>query len=111
MLTVFELLDDTTFDAVVRDGSGTIAVQFTAEWCGACKVLAPAIEQVARELEGRVRFHAVDADVNPHTVTRFAVRGLPTVLVFRDGQLADRIVGALSAAALRGRLAGPAVAG
>lgn len=103
---MLDLLDDTTFDDVVVAGSGAIAVEFTAEWCGACRVLEPALRQVAQELEGRVRFYAVDADVNPRVVTRYAVRALPTVLVFRDGELVDRIVGAVSARVLRGRLDG-----
>ena len=102
--SMLTFLDDASFDDAVAPGSGTVAVEFTAEWCGACKVLAPALEQVARELDGRVRFHAIDADANPRVATRYAVRALPTVLVFRDGELADRIVGAVGAGVLRSRL-------
>jgi len=97
-------LDDATFDRAVAPGSGLVALEFGAEWCGACKVMAPALHDVAHELEGRVRFYSIDADVNAQTVTRFAVRSLPTVLLFRDGTLVDRIVGAQSRAVLRARL-------
>lgn len=102
--TTMAVLDDTTFDAATGPDSGLVALEFGAEWCGACKVMAPALEQVARELEGKVRFYSIDSDVNPRTVTRFAVRALPTILLFRDGALVDRIVGAQSGAALRARL-------
>lgn len=100
LATRFPLLDDATFDEAVRPDAGAVAVQFTAEWCGACRVMEPALSAVAEALDGQVRFHAVDADANPRTVTRFAVRALPTVLLFRDGKLVERVVGAQSRAAL-----------
>ena len=103
--TTMPALDDATFDATVAPGSGTIALEFGAEWCGACRVMAPALEQVARDLDGSVRFFTIDADYNPRVVTRFAVRALPTLLVFRDGELVDRIVGAQSRSQLLARLA------
>lgn len=102
--TTMPPLDDATFDDVVRSGSGLIAVEFGAEWCGACKVMAPALSAVAEELEGRVRFYSVDSDANPRTVTRFAVRALPTILLFRNGELVERVVGAQSRAGLRAKL-------
>jgi thioredoxin 1 len=102
--TTMNTLTDETFDAVVSAGSGLVAVDVGAEWCGACKVLEPALQDVARELAGRVAFFAIDSDANPRTVTRFAVRALPTILVFRDGTLVDRIVGAQSRTVLRSRL-------
>ena len=104
--TTLPALTDETFDAAVSPGSGLVAVEFEAEWCGSCKVMAPAMEQVAHELEGRVRFHSIDSDYNPRVVTRFGVRALPTVLLFRDGELIDRIVGAQSRATLLERLRG-----
>ena len=102
--TTIPALNDATFDDAIAPGSGITAVEFGAEWCGPCKVMAPALEAVARELEGRVRFYTVDADENPRAGARFAVRALPTVLVFRDGELVDRIVGAQSRAGLRARM-------
>ena len=104
MEATLAVIDDATFDDVVRAGSGLIAIEFGAEWCGACKVMAPALAAVAAELDGRVRFYSIDADANPRTVTRFGVRGLPTVLLFRDGELVERIVGAQSRAGLRSKI-------
>jgi thioredoxin 1 len=102
--TTMPALDDATFDAATGAGSGLVALEFGAEWCGACKVMAPALEEVARELDGKVRFYSIDADANARTVTRYAVRALPTLLLFRDGALIDRLVGAQSRAVLRTRL-------
>lgn len=95
---------DATFDADVHAARGVVAVEFTAAWCPPCRVLAPVVEAVARELAPRARVLVLDADANPRTVARYAVRGLPSVLVFRDGALVDRVVGAVPAATLRGRL-------
>ena len=92
--TILSRLDGSTFDAVVGAGTGLVAVEFGAKWCGACRVMAPALEAAAQELGGRVGFWSIDADANPDVVVRFGVRGLPTVLLFRDGELVDRIIGA-----------------
>lgn len=96
-------LNDSGFDAVVSAGSGLVAVEFTAQWCGACQAMAPALEDIARELAERVRFFQIDADTNERIVSKYVVRGLPTVLIFRDGQLVERIIGAQSRRALRAR--------
>lgn len=95
---------DATIDAELAPGSGIVAVEFNAAWCGACKMMAPAVEAVARDYAGRLRVVQVDADANPATLVRLGVRGLPTMLVFRDGQVVDRIVGAVGSATLRERL-------
>src|SRR5688500_2981152 len=93
-----------TFDEVVRAGCGVIAVELGAEWRSAGQVMAPALAALAEELAGKVRFYSVDADASLRLVTRFAVRGLPTVLLFPGGELVERVVGAQSKAALRARL-------
>lgn len=99
-------LDEATFDAAARGAAGAVAVEFGAEWCAPCHVLQPELEAAAEALAGRVRFHAVDADADPGLVVRYGVRGLPTVLLFRDGELADRIVGAQSRDRLIARIEG-----
>ena len=102
MTTSTAVLDLTTatFDEELRGADGLVVVDLWAEWCGPCKVLAPVLEGLARDLAGRVRFAAVDGDAEPALVTRFGVLSFPTLLVFRDGELVHRLVGARG----RGRL-------
>jgi len=95
---------DATIVAELAPGSGVVAVEFNAAWCGPCKVMAPVVEAAARDYAGRLRVVQIDADANQATMVRLGVRGLPTMLVFRDGTLVDRIVGTVSAAKLRERL-------
>src|SRR6476661_5261196 len=96
-------LTDATFTQAVAPGTGLVAVDFTAEWCAPCRMMKPVLESLAQEFDGSVRIVQLDADANPATLVRLGVRGLPTVLVFRDGQVVDRIVGAQPAARLRER--------
>lgn len=95
---------DATFSTEVAAGTGLVAVEFSAAWCAPCRVMAPVVEAVARDYAPRLRVLQMDGDANPATMARLGVRGLPTMLVFRDGALVERIVGAVPAAALRARL-------
>lgn len=95
---------DATFAAEVAPGTGVVAVEFTASWCAPCRLMGPVVEAVARDYGERLRVFQMDADANPATMVRLGVRGLPTTLVFRDGALAARVVGAVPAVALRARL-------
>ena len=97
---------DATFATEVGPGTGLVAVEFTADWCPPCRLMAPLLEEAAQDYAPRLRVVQLDADANPRTMTRLGVRGLPTLLVFRDGELAARIVGAVSRATLRERLEG-----
>ena len=97
-------VDDTTIGAAIAPGTGVVAVEFNAAWCGPCRMMAPVVEAAARDYAGRLRIVQIDADENPATQARLGVRGLPTMLVFRDGALVERIVGAVGAAALRSKL-------
>jgi thioredoxin len=95
---------DASFASEVAPGTGLVAVELTAPWCAPCRLMAPVVDAVAREYGPRLRVLQMDADTNPATMARFGVRGLPTLLVFRDGAPVDRVVGAVSRAALRERL-------
>ncbi len=86
---------DASFDADVLKGSGAILVDFWAEWCGPCKMLAPSLEQLAGELDGQVTIAKMDIDENPGTPGKYGVRGIPTLMIFRDGQVTATKVGAL----------------
>ena len=96
---------DATFATEVGPGSGLVAVDFSAEWCTPCRFMTPIVEAVAQEYAPQLRALQIDADANPATTVRFGVRGLPTLLVFRDGEVVDRIIGAVSKAVLMERLA------
>lgn len=95
---------DATFATEVAPGSGLVAVEFTADWCPPCRLMAPLLEEAARDYAPRLRVLQLDADANPRTMSRLGVRGLPTLVVFRDGEPVERVVGAVPRAALRERL-------
>ena len=84
--------------------TGVVVVDFSADWCPPCRVLEPMLEIVAAEMPN-ARFLRMDTDAQPATMVRLGIRGLPTLVVFRDGEIVDRIVGALPMTALRERLA------
>lgn len=84
-------LTEDTFDSGVQ--SGLTLVDFWAEWCAPCKALTPAIEQLAGEYTGKLRVAKVDIDANPNIPGRFGIRGIPTVILFKDGQQVDMFVG------------------
>lgn len=91
------------FDAAVV-ASVPVVVDFWAAWCGPCRLVGPVLEDLARDHAGRLKVVKVDVDAHPGLSARFGVQGIPTLLVFRDGQVADRIVGALARTALEPRL-------
>ena len=89
-------VSDDSFDADVLKGDGAILVDFWAEWCGPCKMIAPALEDIAREMDGRVTIAKINIDDNPLTPQKYGVRGIPTLMLFKDGQVAATKVGALA---------------
>lgn len=86
-------INDQEFEKEVLKASGVSLVDFWAEWCGPCKVLSPTLESVAEQYAGQVQVFKIDVDANPSVASQFRIRGLPTVLVFKDGQLVDQLVG------------------
>jgi thioredoxin 1 len=87
-------LSDATFDESVGGAETPIVVDFWAEWCGPCKMIAPALEEIASEQSGRIRIAKLNVDDNPDTARRYDVMSIPTLLVFQDGQPVKRLVGA-----------------
>ena len=102
--TALPAVTDATFATEVAPGTGLVAVEFTAAWCPPCRLMAPLLEEAARDYGDRLRVLQLDADANPRTMARLGVRGLPTLLVFRDGEPVERVVGAVPRATLRARL-------
>ncbi len=88
-------ITDESFDADVLKATGPVLVDFWAEWCGPCKQIGPALEQIAEELAGKVTVAKLNIEDSPTTPSRYGVRGIPTMMLFRDGQMASMKVGAM----------------
>lgn len=88
-------ISDQDFDKEVLKSNVPVLVDFWAEWCGPCRQLSPVIDEIARELDGKVKVVKVNIDQNPEAPTQYGVRGIPTLMLFKGGQLASTKVGAL----------------
>jgi thioredoxin 1 len=88
-------VSDSSFDAEVLNASGPVLVDFWAEWCGPCKSIAPALDALAETMAGRVTVAKLNIDENPQTPTKYNVRGIPTLILFKNGQVAATKIGAL----------------
>jgi len=86
---------DETFATDVLQASGPVLVDFWAEWCGPCKMVAPFLDELAEDMTGRLTVAKVNIDENPQTPRKFGVRGIPTMILFKDGQVAATKIGAL----------------
>jgi thioredoxin len=98
-------ITDAAFEHVIRDAEVPVVVDFYADWCGPCKVMAPIFDEFAAEHQGRVLVAKLDTDANPATPRRLGIGGIPTLIVFKGGREAARQVGAVPKAALTALLA------
>ncbi len=93
---------DQTFDAEVKNSDIPVVVDFWAEWCGPCKQIGPALEELSEELNGKVKIAKVDVDANPNTAMQMGIRGIPALFIFKNGEVVSNRSGAAPKAALQG---------
>ena len=87
-------VSDATFDETVVGSDTPVVVDFWAEWCGPCKMIAPALEELAGSMGGKVKIVKLNVDENPGTAAKFGIQSIPTLMLFKNGELASRQVGA-----------------
>jgi thioredoxin 1 len=98
-------LDSSNFDSVISDASIPVVVDFWAPWCGPCKAIAPILDELADELGDAVKICKVNVDNNSEIAGKYEIRAIPTILVFKDGQVAENIVGLVNKDDLKAKLA------
>lgn len=98
---VVQLTDD-SFETDVTNSSTPVLVDFWASWCAPCKAISPVVDSLAEEYEGKVKIAKLNVDENPATPGKFGVRGIPTLILFKDGKVVDQVVGAVPKNQLEG---------
>ena len=95
---------DSDFEQEVLESDTPVLVDFWAEWCAPCKMVAPVLDDLAEEYDGKIKFTKVDVDTNPETAMKYGIRSIPTLLVFKGGSPVDQVVGAVPKAVIKKRL-------
>jgi len=95
-------LSDDAFEADVLQSSVPVLVDFWASWCAPCKAISPVVDELAEEYDGQIKIGKLNVDENPATPGQFGVRGIPTLILFKDGQIVDQVVGAVPKNQLEG---------
>lgn len=95
---------DSNFSEEVEDNDKPVLVDFWAEWCGPCRMVGPVVEEIAGEYEGKAKVGKVDVDSNPEVSVKYGIRSIPALLIFKDGEVVDQIVGAVPKAQIKKQL-------
>ena len=95
MNTHLTTITDANFDQEVLKSDMPVLVDFWAEWCFPCKMIAPVVEEISKEYAGKIKVGKLDTDQNQYTAMQYGISGIPTLLIFRNGEIVDRIVGAV----------------
>jgi thioredoxin 1 len=98
------VVTDSTFDSEVVESPTPVLVDFWAEWCQPCKMIAPVLEQIASENDGKIKIAKLNVDENPSLMQQFGIRGIPTLILFKGGQPVETLVGFMPKTAILGRL-------
>ena len=98
------IVTDSSFSQEIVNSAGVVLLDCWAPWCGPCRVIGPVMEQLAAEAQGRYRIGKLNVDENPQTAARFQIQSIPTMLLFKNGKLIDRLIGAQPKQAIAGRL-------
>ena len=103
-MTAPRAVTDIDFEQEVLQAETPVLVDFWAEWCAPCKMVAPVLDDLANEYDGKIKFTKVDVDTNPETAMKYGIRSIPTLLVFKGGSPVDQLVGAVPKAVIKKRL-------
>lgn len=97
-------VSDADFEQKVVDGQGLTVVDFWAEWCAPCRIIAPILEELAQEYAGKVTIAKLNVDENPQTAARFGIRSIPTLLFFKGGERVDQVIGAVPRGTIQSKI-------